>query len=72
VVKSVTVHGKCSTISDGDLQVFPIINVKDGTRLVQVIVWHKQNECLAVQALIHQCKGNGYICVISRDRKELV
>jgi hypothetical protein len=41
-----------------------MIDVEDGTGLVQVILWQKQNECTAVQALIHKCNGNGYICVV--------
>jgi hypothetical protein len=41
-----------------------MINVEEGTGLVQVILWWKQNECTAVQGLIHECNGNGYICVI--------
>ena len=41
-----------------------IINVEDSTGLVRIVVWHNQNECTAVQALIHECNGNGYICVI--------
>jgi replication factor A2 len=41
-----------------------IINVEDGTGLVRVILWQKQNECMAARELIHKCNGNGYICVI--------
>jgi hypothetical protein len=37
---------------------------EDGMGLVLVILWWKQNECTAVQALIHKCNGHGYICVI--------
>jgi hypothetical protein len=33
-----------------------IINVEDGTGFVQVIVWHKGNECKAALALIQECK----------------
>ncbi len=40
-----------------------IINVEDYMGLVRVIVQCKQNECTAAQALIHKCKGNGYIPV---------
>jgi hypothetical protein len=41
-----------------------MIDVEDGTELVRVILWQKQNECMAAQALIHKCNGNGYIGVI--------
>jgi hypothetical protein len=37
--------------------------VEDGTGLVRVILWPKQNECTTAQDLIHECNGNGYICV---------
>jgi hypothetical protein len=40
-----------------------MIDVEDGIRLVWVILWQKQNECMAMCALIHKCNGNGYICV---------
>jgi hypothetical protein len=43
-----------------------MIDVDDGTGLVQVILWQKQNECTAAQALIHRCNGNGYICVVGK------
>jgi replication factor A2 len=41
-----------------------MIHVEDGTGLVQVILWRKENECTAEQWLIHNCNGNSYICVI--------
>jgi hypothetical protein len=42
-----------------------MIDVEDGTGLVRVIVlWQKQNECMAACALIHKCNGDGYTCVI--------
>ncbi len=41
-----------------------MINVEDSTGFVWMILWWKQNECTAAQALIHKCNGNGYICVI--------
>ncbi len=41
-----------------------IIDAEDGTGIVQVLFWRKQNECTAAQALIHECKGNVYTCVI--------
>jgi hypothetical protein len=40
------------------------INVKDGTGLVQVILWRKENECMAQRQMIHKCKSNCYIRVI--------
>jgi hypothetical protein len=40
------------------------INVEDGTELVQVILWRKQNECTALHQMIHECNSNRYICVI--------
>jgi hypothetical protein len=40
------------------------IDVEDGTRLVQVILWRKGKECTAQRWLIDKCNGNCYICVI--------
>ncbi len=40
------------------------INVEDGTRLVQVILWEKEKECTAQRLLIDECNSNHYICVI--------
>jgi hypothetical protein len=40
------------------------IDVEDGTGLVRVIVWRKQNKCMAQHHLIDKCNGNRYICVI--------
>jgi RPA family protein len=44
------------------------INVEDGTGLVQVMLWHEQNECSAAAALYCACKVNSYICVIGEVR----
>ncbi len=41
-----------------------MIDVEDGTRLVRVILWRKENECTAERWSIHKCNGNGYICAI--------
>jgi hypothetical protein len=41
-----------------------MINVEDGTGLVRVILWRKEDECTAESRLIHKCNGNGYIRVI--------
>jgi hypothetical protein len=38
-----------------------MINVEDGTGLVRVILWWKQNGSKAAQGLIHKCNGNGFI-----------
>ena len=40
------------------------IDVEDGTGLVQVILWRKENECTAQCHLIDECNSNHYICVI--------
>ncbi len=40
------------------------INVEDGTGLVWVILWRKQNKCMAQCYLIDECNCNHYICVI--------
>jgi hypothetical protein len=40
------------------------INLEDGTRLVRVIFWQKQKECMAQRHLIDECNGNCYIRVI--------
>jgi hypothetical protein len=40
------------------------INLEDGTRLVRVILWRKQKECMAQRHLIDKCNGNHYIHVI--------
>ena len=41
-----------------------MIDVEDGTGLVRVILWQKEDECTAEHWLIHKCNCNGYICVI--------
>ncbi len=41
-----------------------MINVENGTGLVRVILWWKEDECMAEHWLIHECNGNGCICVI--------
>jgi hypothetical protein len=40
------------------------IDVEDGTRLVQVILWKKERECTAQRRLIHECNSNRYNRVI--------
>ncbi len=40
------------------------IDVEDGTGLVRVILWRKQNECTAQRHLIDECNCNCYIRVI--------
>jgi hypothetical protein len=40
------------------------IDLEDGTGLVQVILWQKQNECMAQHCLIDECNSNRYIRVI--------
>jgi hypothetical protein len=40
------------------------INVEDGTGLVRVILWRKQNKCTAQHHLIDKCNCNHYIHVI--------
>ncbi len=40
------------------------IDVEDGTVLVRVILWRKQNECTAQHHLIDECNCNCYICVV--------
>jgi hypothetical protein len=40
------------------------INMKDGTRLVRVILWRKEIECTAQRCLIDKCNSNCYIRVI--------
>jgi hypothetical protein len=40
------------------------IDVEDGTGLVRVILWRKQNECMAQRHLIDKCNCIRYICVI--------
>jgi hypothetical protein len=40
------------------------IDLEDGTGLVQVILWRKQNECTAQHCLIDKCNSNCYIRVI--------
>ncbi len=40
------------------------IDLEDGTGLVQVILWQKQNECTAQHCLIDECNSNYYIHVI--------
>ncbi len=41
-----------------------MIDVEDGKEHLRVILWRKQNQCMAAKGLIHKCNGNGYICVI--------
>jgi hypothetical protein len=41
-----------------------IIDVEDGTGLVRVILWQKEQECTTERQMIHECNGNGYIRVI--------
>jgi hypothetical protein len=40
------------------------IDVEDGTGLMRVILWRKQNKCTAQRHLIDECNCNRYICVI--------
>ena len=40
------------------------IDVEDGTGLVRVILWRKQNKCMAQRHLIDKCNCNCYIRVI--------
>ncbi len=40
------------------------IDVEDGTGLVQVILWRKDQECTAQRWLIRECNSNRYIRVI--------
>ncbi len=40
------------------------IDVEDGTRLVQIILWRKEKECTAQCPLIDKCNSNCYIRVI--------
>jgi hypothetical protein len=40
------------------------IDVGDGTGLVRVILWRKQNKCMAQRHLIDECNCNHYIYVI--------
>jgi hypothetical protein len=40
------------------------IGVEDGTGLVRVILWRKQNECMAQRHLVDECNCNCYIRVI--------
>jgi hypothetical protein len=40
------------------------IDLEDGTGLVRVILWRKQNKCTAQHCLIDECNSNCYICVI--------
>jgi hypothetical protein len=40
------------------------IDVEDGTGLVRVILWKKQNKCMAQRHLIDKCNCNRYIPVI--------
>jgi hypothetical protein len=37
--------------------------VEDGTGLVRVILWRKEEECMAQHQMIHKCNSNCYICV---------
>ncbi len=40
------------------------IDVKDGTGLVQVILWRKEKECTVQHWMIPNCNSHHYICVI--------
>ncbi len=40
------------------------IDVEDGTRLVRMILWRKEKECMAPRQMIHECNSNCYIRVI--------
>jgi hypothetical protein len=40
------------------------IDLEDGTGLVRVILWRKQNKCIAQHCLIDECSSNYYIHVI--------
>jgi hypothetical protein len=40
------------------------IDVEDGTGLVRVILWRKQNKCTTQRHLIDECNCNHYICII--------
>ncbi len=40
------------------------IDLEDGTRLLRIIFWRKQKECMAQRYLIDECNGNRYIHVI--------
>jgi hypothetical protein len=40
------------------------IDVEDGTRLMQVILWRKEKECTAQCCLIDECNSNHYIRMI--------
>jgi hypothetical protein len=42
------------------------IDVEDGTRLVQVILWRNKRECTAQHCLLDECNSNHYICVIGK------
>ncbi len=38
--------------------------MEDGTRLVRVILWRKEKECMAQHQMIQECNSNHYIRVI--------
>ena len=40
------------------------IDLEDGTGLVRVILWQKQNKSTTQHRLIDECNSNCYICVI--------
>jgi hypothetical protein len=40
------------------------IDLEDGTGLLRVIFWRKQNKCTAQRHLIDECNGDRYIRVI--------
>jgi hypothetical protein len=40
------------------------IDVEDGARLVQVILWRKEIECTAQRCLIDECNSNPYLRVL--------
>jgi replication factor A2 len=40
------------------------IDLENGTGLVRIILWQKQNKCMAQHCLIDECNSNCYICVI--------
>ncbi len=40
------------------------IDVEDGTRLMWVILWRKEKECMAQRQMIYKCNSTRYIRVI--------
>ncbi len=45
------------------------IDVKDGTRLVRVILWRNKRECTAQHCLLDKCNSNCYIPVIGEVKE---